>query len=90
MIDISKIEAGFLEIHVEKFELAPLLADVEHAVAHILEEKHLEISIDCPAHIKLETDRKRLYQVILNVVSNAVKYAPQGKVSIHCSVIKVG
>ncbi len=88
VIDISKIEAGFLEIHIEKFELAPLLAEVEHAVAHIVEEKYLEISIDCAAHIKLETDRKRLYQVILNVVSNAVKYTPQGKVKIHASVDK--
>ena len=88
VIDISKIEAGFLEVHIEKFELAPLLADVQHAVAHILEERHLEISINCPNHVKLETDRKRLFQVILNVVSNAVKYTPQGRVEIHASVDK--
>jgi len=88
VIDISKIEAGFLEVHIEKFELAPLLAEVEHAIAHILEEKHLDISIDCPEHISLETDRKRLYQVILNVASNAVKYTPKGRVDIHASVDK--
>ncbi len=88
VIDISKIEAGFLEVHIEKFELAPLLAEVEQAVAHIVAEKHLDIHIDCPARIKLETDRKRLYQVILNVVSNAVKYTPQGKVDIVASVEK--
>lgn len=88
VIDISKIEAGFLDVHIEKFELEPLLAEVEQAIAHISEEKNIEISIDSPHHLMLETDRKRLYQVILNVVSNAVKYTTKGSVDIDASVDK--
>jgi signal transduction histidine kinase len=82
VIDISKIEAGFLQVHVEEFELKPLLVEVEHAVIHIVEQKDLILSIDCPARLKLLTDRKRLYQVVLNVVSNALKYTEQGSVRV--------
>ena len=86
VIDISKIEAGFLMVHAEKFELDPLLIDVEHAIHHILVGKHLDLSIVSEGKIKLETDRKRLYQVVLNVVSNAVKYTEKGSVKVLAKV----
>lgn len=86
VIDISKIEAGFLNVYAEKFELLPLLNDVEHAVDHLLAEKHLDLRINIEGEIKLETDRKRLYQVILNVVSNAVKYTEKGSIQVNANV----
>jgi PAS domain S-box-containing protein len=86
VIDISKIEAGFLQVHVEKFDLNLLLGEVEHAVQYIADEKHLILMIDCPKKLTIETDRKRLYQVVLNVVSNALKYTEQGKVKVTASI----
>jgi PAS domain S-box-containing protein len=86
VIDISKIEAGFLSAYVEKFDLNPLLKEVEHAVMHLVEEKQLILTIDCPAKLMLETDRRRLYQVVLNVVSNAVKYTEDGSVKVKASI----
>ena len=86
VIDISKIEAGFLNVHVEKFEFKPLLIEVEHAVSHIVEGKNLDLHIHSPAKLKLETDRKRLYQVVLNVVSNALKYTERGEVNVTVSI----
>lgn len=86
VIDISKIEAGFLQVHIEKFELLPLLLEIEHAIEHIVTEKNLQITIDCASRLELETDRKRLYQVILNVASNAVKYTIKGSVQIKAQI----
>lgn len=86
VIDISKIEAGFLQVYVEKFELVPLLSEVQHAVQHLAEAKRLDLSIVCPSDINLGTDRKRLYQVILNVASNALKYTEQGGVKLTASI----
>jgi PAS domain S-box-containing protein len=86
VIDISKIEAGFLQVYVEKFDLIALLTEVQHAVQHLAEEKELALIIDCPPEIKLETDRKRLYQVVLNVVSNGLKYSEQGAVKVTASI----
>jgi PAS domain S-box-containing protein len=85
VIDISKIEAGFLQVHVERFDLASLLVEVQHAVQHLAEEKGLALIIECPKDIKLDTDRKRLYQVVLNVVSNGLKYTEHGSVKVTAS-----
>ena len=82
VIDISKIEAGFLQVYVEKFELATLLTEVQYATQHLVQEKQLQLIIECPTNIKLDTDRKRLYQAVLNVVSNALKYTEQGSVKV--------
>jgi PAS domain S-box-containing protein len=86
VIDISKIEAGFLNVYAEKFDLSTLLSDVEHSVGHILEEKYLDLRIITEGEINLETDRKRLYQVVLNVVSNAIKYTEKGSVQVYAKV----
>ena len=88
VIDISKIEAGYLNVYKEKFELKQLLLDVEHAVQHLATDKHLILTIDCPAKLTLETDRKRLYQAVLNVVSNALKYTEHGKVKVTTTIKK--
>ena len=86
VIDISKIEAGFLQVHVEKFKLSALFNEVQHAVQHLAEEKDLDLVVMCPDDIDLETDRKRLYQVILNVVSNGLKYTEQGAVKVTVTI----
>ena len=88
VIDISKIEAGFLQVYVEKFELLPLLLEAEQVIRHIADEKKLEVKIECAEKIKLETDKKRLFQVVLNVLSNAVKYTEKGSVTVKATVEK--
>ncbi len=86
VIDISKIEAGFLQVHAETFELRPLLLEVESNVQHLVQEKHLVLTIECEKNIQMKTDRKRLYQVMLNLVSNAVKYTEKGWIKIAAKV----
>jgi PAS domain S-box-containing protein len=87
VIDISKIEAGFLQIHTESFALKPMFNEVVNVIHHIAEGKHLDLQIDCSEAIILQTDRKRLYQAILNVVSNAVKYTEAGSVTVEAKII---
>lgn len=86
VLDASKIEAGFLQLDTEKFELKPLFTEAEHAVQHLLAGKNLALSVDCAAKLQLETDRKRLYQVVLNVLSNAIKYTEHGKVKVSAQI----
>lgn len=83
VLDVSKIEAGFLQLNIETFELKPLLIELEHAVQHLLAGKDLALGIVCTNKLKVTTDRKRLYQVLLNVLSNAVKYTEQGSVQMN-------
>jgi PAS domain S-box-containing protein len=88
VLDISKIEAGYLQINPDKFELKPLLGELEHAVQHLMAGKKLTLSMDCAAKLQLNTDRKRLYQVLLNVLGNAVKYTEQGSVKMSARLDK--
>ncbi|MFM9835961.1 MAG: PAS domain S-box protein [Methylophilaceae bacterium] len=88
VIDISKIEAGFLQVHKEKFDLLPLLEEAEQVVRHIATEKELKVKIACASNLMLETDRKRLYQVVLNFLSNAVKYTERGSVEVKVTQFK--
>lgn len=82
VIDISKIEAGFLETHAESFNAKVVMDEVLNAVQHLVNERHLELRVSCADNIPLNSDRKRLYQVVLNVVSNALKYTEKGYVDI--------
>jgi hypothetical protein len=82
VIDISKIEAGFLETHETSFDAKDVMDEVAHAVQHLALERSLELQVECPGGITMHSDRKRLYQVILNVVSNALKYTEKGHVKV--------
>ena len=88
VIDISKIEAGFLQVHEEKIYLKQLFIEVQHVLTHLAEEKKLILNIECSDKLQLETDRKRLYQVVLNVVSNALKYTERGSVQVTAEIKK--
>jgi PAS domain S-box-containing protein len=82
VIDISKIEAGFLETHRASFDVKVVMDEVTHAVQHLATERNLELQVECPDGITLNSDRKRFYQVLLNVVSNGLKYTEKGHVKV--------
>ncbi|OZA05989.1 MAG: hypothetical protein B7X95_04545 [Methylophilaceae bacterium 17-44-8] len=82
VIDISKIEAGFLETHQDTFLVKNVMDEVANAVQHLAVERNLALMIECPEHLTLNSDRKRIYQVVLNVVSNALKYTETGQVKV--------
>jgi PAS domain S-box-containing protein len=88
ILDFSKIEAGKLELASERFELAPVLDLVRtHALAHI-QGKNLVVEFHPPADLPqaLVGDRMRLGQVLTNLVSNAVKFTPEGRVDVVISL----
>lgn len=85
IIDISKIESGKIEIALQQF---PLEAVVQEAVDDIqpqLREKGLKLSVDAPSWPNMRTDRKRLYQCLLNYLSNAVKFTETGEINVIVS-----
>jgi signal transduction histidine kinase len=81
VIDISKIEAGKIDAYVEEFELEDVVKDALSELKLDIREKGLEIETHM-VPITLRTDRKRLFQCVLNFLSNAVKYTERGKITV--------
>ena len=84
ILDLSKIEAGHLEIKPEAISLEHLAKNVQQLFQPIAQEKNLVFAIDiapeCPATI--DTDVQRLEQVLKNLLSNAFKFTERGKVEL--------
>ncbi len=85
ILDISKIEAGRMEIVSGPVDMARLLAEVVHLMSGPATEKGLALtwSLDPDLPLVLETDPFRLRQILLNLLSNAVKFTDAGQVSLE-------
>jgi signal transduction histidine kinase/CheY-like chemotaxis protein len=83
ILDLSKIEAGRMELHLESFPLAPLIEDVVKTVEPMATKNGNRIVIDCPASLgAIHADQIRFRQALLNLASNASKFTENGTVSI--------
>jgi len=84
ILDLSRVEAGKLEIHPERFALAALAEDLRTVFEPLAAEKRLDFAVASAADVPAElvTDRQRLRQVLHNLLSNAVKFTPQGQVEL--------
>jgi signal transduction histidine kinase/CheY-like chemotaxis protein len=84
ILDFSKIEAGKLELAVAPFCLLDIVEDAVDILAERAHSKGLELICDVPAQfdIKVSGDGLRLRQVIINLISNAVKFTDRGQVKI--------
>jgi signal transduction histidine kinase len=90
ILDLSKIEAGRLEINPEPVNLKLLIEEVRQIFAMKVNEKHLEFFVDIDPDIPdaLFLDEARLRQVLLNLVGNAVKFTDTGHIAIKAQVVK--
>ncbi|MFZ7112969.1 MAG: ATP-binding protein [Desulfatiglandales bacterium] len=85
VLDISKIEAGQLTLSDTSFELKALIEKAVKLVSPLAETKGLDIRLDMVDDIStVTTDQRRLEQVILNLLNNAVKFTDKGWVGISC------
>ena len=87
VLDISKIEAGQMELHPSSFELAQSVENTMKLVAPMAQKKGLELMLDIADEVEIVTaDQRRLEQVILNLLNNAVKFTEKGFIRILCRV----
>lgn len=87
ILDSSKIESGKLEILPVEYELDSLLHDVVNMIYIKAKDKGLqfEISVEESLPNRLFGDDVRIRQILINLLNNAVKYTPQGKISLSVS-----
>jgi signal transduction histidine kinase len=86
ILDISKIEAGKMELHLETFAVQPLLEEVCETVAPLSEKNKNDFQIQFAHDIEnIHTDITRLRQILFNVLSNAFKFTKDGTISFESS-----
>lgn len=80
ILDIAKIEAGKMPVHVERFAIDELINDVM-AQVEPLKRDGLEFEIKVKGKLaKVTSDHQKIKQIVLNLVTNAIKFTPQGKI----------
>ncbi|MEX2610708.1 MAG: ATP-binding protein [Gemmatimonadota bacterium] len=91
ILDLSKIEAGKMPLHVEPVTVAEVLQEVSDTIRPMVERKKLRYAFDAPAELPvLRTDRTKVKQVLLNLLSNAIKFTPEGSIALRARQLESG
>ncbi|MCJ7603785.1 MAG: PAS domain S-box protein, partial [Desulfobulbaceae bacterium] len=82
VIDVSKIEAGSLDINVEDFDLDKVIHETTEIIKKELTDKKLDLKVGT-LHLMMHSDKRRLMQCVLNLLSNAIKFTIKGDIRIE-------
>lgn len=84
ILDLSKIEAGRIDIHPERCELASFVGELRRSTESLVEKNKntFQVSLDNSLD-EIHTDQTRLRQILLNLLGNAFKFTSEGEVSLH-------
>jgi signal transduction histidine kinase len=82
VIDVSKIEADKVELAIEEFDLSALVQDVHKSFEMSADEHGLKIMFEPSEGLIVSSDKRRTKQVVMNLVSNAIKFTDKGRIDI--------
>ena len=90
ILDISKIEAGKMEIERVPFRVSDVLQQLEQQLKHLATSKHIGFDISSKGAIdeKVDGDPTKLLQILVNLASNAIKFTDSGSVSVEVGALK--
>ncbi|MBI9010720.1 MAG: transporter substrate-binding domain-containing protein [Clostridiales bacterium] len=89
ILDFSKIEAGMIDIENEPFDLDGMIKNVLNIISFKIEEKELDFTLIKEPNMpnNFYGDSKRLEQILLNIINNAVKFTERGAITLNVDVI---
>ena len=88
ILDISKIEAGRMELYLETFNPAHLIDDVVSTVESLVHKNSNQFEVDCASDLGLMyADITKTRQILLNLLSNAAKFTEQGTIKISVEIV---
>jgi PAS domain S-box-containing protein len=83
ILDLSKIEAGKMQLHLEDFALRPMIEDVLSTAAPLVKRNDNRISLECPPDAgTMHADLTKVRQMLLNLLSNAAKFTKGGGITL--------
>ncbi|HEX4354341.1 MAG TPA: response regulator, partial [Polyangiales bacterium] len=90
ILDLSKIEAGKVDVNVSATELGRLIAPVVQTFEPVAKQKNLRFSVAIDSDLKLSTDEQRVQQILKNLLSNAFKFTEHGEISLSAHAAPSG
>jgi HAMP domain-containing protein/signal transduction histidine kinase/DNA-binding response OmpR family regulator len=92
ILDLSKIESGTVTLEIDNIPFARVRDNIERTFRHVAEAKNLPFHVEFVDGLphSIESDPKRLQQILKNLLSNAVKFTAQGHVRLHVSLATEG
>ncbi len=92
ILDLSKIESGTIQVDTASVDFRSIEADVERNFRQLAENRGIEFTIELSPELpdELETDIKRMQQVLKNLLSNAFKFTPEGSVKLTITPVESG
>ena len=88
LLDVSKIEAGKVELSLADFGLDEVIREVVEIISPAINEKGLKLIREVPEGITVFSDKRRIKQVLINLINNAVKFTDEGNVNISAKILK--
>ncbi len=83
VLDLSKIEAGKMELHLESFDIAPLVSDVADTFQALASKNNNVLEVHCPRNIgSIVSDATKVNQALMNLLSNACKFTQDGHIDV--------
>ena len=87
VLDLSKIEAGKLELNIESVSIRPMIEEVLGTARPLAEQNNNRLSVECPPGLPAMTvDAMRLRQILLNLLSNACKFTNEGDIGLKVTL----
>jgi signal transduction histidine kinase len=91
VLDLAKIEAGKMPVHLEQVDVAALIQELSATVEPMVRQKELEYRVELAPDLPvLETDRTKVKQILLNLLSNAVKFTHEGEIRVAARLVDGG
>ena len=87
MLELAKLESGTYKLEMSTFSIGELIQQVYTKLLFSMEEKHLQVDIHADSSLFVKANRSRIEQVVVNLLSNAIRYTPDGE-RIHVSVVE--
>jgi signal transduction histidine kinase/PAS domain-containing protein len=86
ILDISRIEAGRMPLQISRFHVPELVGEVKSELEPIIARSRLKVIIDVPRDLpQLVSDRQKVKQILLNLLSNSLKFTHQGSVTLSAA-----
>jgi len=87
ILDLSKIEAGKMELFLEKVDVKRMIADVNSTIMPMIEKKENKLEVNCPEDLpEMFTDLTKTRQILFNLLSNASKFTDKGTIKLDVAI----